>query len=120
MTAKWLSKQKLLDREFDGEYTSSTHSSKHPTEYLPSANRKCAPGRTCLFCEKYYTSLNVPNLQERLNLSSRHRGEQARPPTPEHFFELEFPEPDECVRRGYCEEKPQPYIPSSSNRYLNK
>ena len=74
------------------------------------AERKKLPGHDCFFCKEYYKSLglNKKDLKLRLKKVSRHRG-YSPPKTPDHFWELEFPDTEECIRRGYMEE-PQPYF----------
>lgn len=86
-------------------------------------DRKKVPGKCCFSCEKYYQSLNLPaeELEKKLNNVSRHR-EFPRPSTPEHFWELDFPDDEECVRRGYKEEKCKTYKFKSldKNKYYRK
>ena len=31
----------------------------------------------------------------------RHRAKYQAPPTPEHYWEIEFPNTQECIKRGY-------------------
>lgn len=71
--------------------------------------RKRYPGYACSCCKDYYKclELNDKDLKVRLKKVSRHRG-RSPPKTPEHFWELEFPDEEECLRRGYIE-PPQPY-----------
>ncbi|GBN83870.1 hypothetical protein AVEN_57378-1 [Araneus ventricosus] len=49
--------------------------------------RKRLKAHACSECEKYYAEF--PN--ERMQSSSRHRGNK-RPPTPEHYWDLDFPD----------------------------
>lgn len=72
--------------------------------------RKKLPGYACSCCKDYYKSLglNKKDLKLRLKKVSRHRG-KSPPKTPDHFWELEFPDTKECIARGYMEE-PKPYF----------
>lgn len=67
--------------------------------------RKRLPGYTCSCCKRYYECLDLDEkkLKLRLKRVSKHRV-PSPPKTPEHFWELEFPENDECLKRGYIEE----------------
>lgn len=73
------------------------------------AERKQYPGHTCHFCKQYYKCLNLneEELKKRLKNISRHRG-NSPPKTPDHFYELEFPDDEECLKRGYMD-LPRPY-----------
>ena len=61
--------------------------------------------------QKYYESLQLSESDQckRMRLVGRHRG-TPRPPTPEHFWELEIPSTEECIRRGYMDAEAQPYV----------
>ncbi|GIY41331.1 uncharacterized protein CDAR_66671 [Caerostris darwini] len=63
------------------------------------SERKRLPAHTCAECEKYFNDLPA----ERLEKASRHRGPK-RPPTPEHFWDLDFPDYTIPVER--LEKKP--------------
>lgn len=80
--------------------------------------RRKLPGYCCSMCKKYYNSLNLSpdELEKRLLKVSRHRTDPG-PPTPEYFWELDFPDDEECLRRGYTEE-PKPFIFKSQNKYI--
>ncbi|KAG8199569.1 hypothetical protein JTE90_009408 [Oedothorax gibbosus] len=69
-------------------------------------DRKQLNGFDCKECEKYYADLGLSDKEkkERLKQCSRHRSKYAPPPTPEHFWELEFPDTQECKARGYMNE----------------
>ena len=88
-------------------------------EKISSKERKKLPGRKCDRCEKYYESL--PDGEERMQRVSRHRELHERPKTPDHFWEIDFPDTEECIKRGYTNavvEKIKLYNPN--NRYLKK
>ena len=77
------------------------------------AERKQLPGYHCPMCKKYYDTLNLKpdELAKRLKLVSRHRTDPG-PPSPEGFWDLEFPEIEEE------DPKPHYFKPISENRYL--
>jgi DNA endonuclease RBBP8 len=77
------------------------------------------PGQICNFCEKYYSTLNLSKqqLQERLNICSRHREKYARPKSPEHLWEIDFPSREECIRRGYINKDIEIHVPKKINKY---
>lgn len=89
-------------------------------ESRKQADRKKVPGTYCSLCKEYYSSFNLSSsdLKKKLDGVSRHR-EYPRPPTPEHYWELDFPSDAECIKRGYMEAEPQPYSfkPLKSNKY---
>lgn len=68
------------------------------------ASRKRYPGYTCPCCKDYYQCLHLDEkkLTLRLKKVSRHRGKPP-PKTPENYWELGFPDYEECVKRGYTE-----------------
>lgn len=74
------------------------------------AERKQLPAYACSSCNDYYKCLNLnkKDFKLRLNKVSRHKG-KSPPKTPDHFWELEFPDTEECIKRGYIEAEPQPY-----------
>lgn len=80
-------------------------------------DRKQLQGQVCDLCYDFYKTMNLSEkeLQKRLDCCSRHRGPK-RPPTPEHYWELDFPNDEECKKRGYCDE-PKTYIFKKENRY---
>lgn len=51
-------------------------------------------------CQKYYESLglNEKDLKLKLKAISRHR-EKSPPKTPEHFWDFDFPDTKECIKR---------------------
>lgn len=76
------------------------------------------PGYCCDQCKEYYDSLKLSpeELEKRLKLVSRHRTDPG-PKTPEFFWELDFPDDEECIKRGYIEQEPKPYKFKSTNKY---
>lgn len=80
--------------------------------------RKRYPGHACPSCEKYYECLNLDEkeLKKRKKRVSRHRG-KTPPKTPEHFWEMGFPDYEECLKRGYTD-PPQPYYFNRYNKYM--
>lgn len=68
--------------------------------------RRQLNGFDCKECEKYYSELGLSDKEkkERMKKCSRHRGKFTPPATPEHFWELEFPDTQECKARGYMNE----------------
>ncbi|KAI1307013.1 hypothetical protein HDE_00893 [Halotydeus destructor] len=61
-------------------------------------------GFTCHDCQAYYKTF--PNLtrgeiEDKINICSRHRSKHATPPSPEHFWDVDFPSTPECIKRGY-------------------
>lgn len=85
--------------------------------------RRRLQGYCCPMCKAYYKTLNLSptDLEKRLNTVSRHRTDPG-PPSPEHFWEADFPDSQECIKRGYIEAEPKPYIfkPISKNKYFTK
>nr|XP_015931250.2 DNA endonuclease RBBP8 isoform X1 [Parasteatoda tepidariorum] len=67
------------------------------------SERKQLLGFDCKECENYYTDLGLSDEEkkQRMQKCSRHRGKFVPPSTPEHFWELEFPDTQECKARGY-------------------
>lgn len=51
---------------------------------------------------QYYSELGLSDKEkkERMKKCSRHRGKFTPPATPDHFWELEFPDTQECKARG--------------------
>ncbi|KFM71559.1 DNA endonuclease RBBP8, partial [Stegodyphus mimosarum] len=82
--------------------------------------RKQLNGFDCKMCEKYYTDLGLSDKEkkERLKKCSRHRGKFEPPPTPEHFWELDFPDTQECKARGYLNETQKVTLKSHRRRPL--
>ncbi|GIY03323.1 b-cell lymphoma 3 protein homolog [Caerostris darwini] len=70
------------------------------------SERKQLNGYDCKECERYYADLGLSEEEkrERMNKCSRHRAKYAPPATPEHFWELDFPDTQECKARGYLNE----------------
>ncbi|GBN25922.1 DNA endonuclease RBBP8 [Araneus ventricosus] len=70
------------------------------------SERKQLTGFECKECEKYFADLGLSEEEkrERLNKCSRHRAKFPPPATPEHFWELDFPDTQECKARGYLNE----------------
>lgn len=69
------------------------------------------PGYKCDLCQPYFESLNLneKDLKARLNHVSRHRG-KSPPKTPEYFWELDFPDTEECLKRNYTSVIPEPTL----------
>ncbi|XP_035230895.1 DNA endonuclease RBBP8-like, partial [Stegodyphus dumicola] len=84
------------------------------------AKRKRLNGFDCKMCEKYYTDLGLSDKEkkERLKKCSRHRGKFEPPSTPEHFWELDFPDTQECKARGYLNETQKVTLKSHRRRPL--
>lgn len=80
--------------------------------------RKKLDGYACDFCQDYYDKLGLSEeeLKQRMKCVSRHRGYK-RPKTPDNFWELEFPDNEECVKRGYCDAEPEPFALNRPNKY---
>ncbi|XP_077561012.1 uncharacterized protein LOC144175863 isoform X2 [Haemaphysalis longicornis] len=83
-------------------------SSAEPVKYHHSPVRKKAarqklPAHDCKDCKEFYGRLDLPEgkRKELLRKCSRHRAMHAPPPTPDHFWELDFPDTQECRERGY-------------------
>lgn len=78
------------------------------------SEREALRGHACKACKEYYyegLGLDTENeIRDRMDSSSRHRSMYARPPTPEHFWEIDFPSTEECIERGYL--KPAEDFPS--------
>lgn len=79
--------------------------------------RRKLPGYCCSQCQDYYKSLNLSpkELEKRLAAVSRHRIDPG-PSTPEYFWELDFPDTEECLRRGYIEEA-KPVVLKAKTKY---
>jgi len=68
--------------------------------------RRKLHGHECGCCKKYYDALdlNPEERAKRVNEVSRHRTTYRplkRAKTPEHFWEIDFPDTQEALRRGY-------------------
>ncbi|GFS44693.1 DNA endonuclease RBBP8 [Trichonephila inaurata madagascariensis] len=70
------------------------------------SERKQLNAFDCRECEKYYDDLGLSEEEKkkRMKNCSRHRSKFAPPATPEHFWELDFPDTQECKKRGYLNE----------------
>jgi len=55
----------------------------------------------CRECETYWKSVPEELRPKRMEESCRHRFKYAAPPTPEHYWSINFPNTQECVERGY-------------------
>ncbi|KAH6935651.1 hypothetical protein HPB50_007454 [Hyalomma asiaticum] len=75
----------------------------HNSPVRKKADRQRLPAHDCKECQEFYERLDLPEAQrkELLRKCSRHRAHYAPPPTPENFWELEFPDTQECRERGY-------------------
>lgn len=98
---------KLKQRRNSFDYISNNEKSiTYHKIKLPKkrSERKKYPGYACECCKKYYTSLglNEKDLKLKLKSISRHRG-KSPPKTPEHYWEIDFPDTQECIKRGYIE-----------------
>ncbi|GFS69193.1 uncharacterized protein NPIL_60491 [Nephila pilipes] len=71
--------------------------------------RKRLNAYTCKDCEKYYSTVS----EERIQISSRHRGNK-RPSTPEHFWDLDFPDDIEIPTETYT------FKPLEENKYYTQ
>lgn len=67
------------------------------------AARRQLPAHDCKECRDFYRGAELPtaSCNELMRKWSRHRAAHAPPPTPEHFWEMDFPDTQECRRRGY-------------------
>uniref|UniRef100_A0A914X2R6 DNA endonuclease activator Ctp1 C-terminal domain-containing protein n=1 Tax=Plectus sambesii TaxID=2011161 RepID=A0A914X2R6_9BILA len=65
-------------------------------------------GFDCVCCKNYYDGLNLsPKSREaRINQISRHRAVEMMPLTPEHYWEVDMPDTQECIKRGYIKDSP--------------
>ncbi|XP_055935186.1 uncharacterized protein LOC129965378 [Argiope bruennichi] len=84
------------------------------------SERKQLTGFECKECEKYFSDLGLSEEEkrERLNKCSRHRAKFPPPATPEHFWELDFPDTQECKARGYLNETQKVTLKSYRRRPL--
>ncbi|KAL1413978.1 hypothetical protein MTO96_030871 [Rhipicephalus appendiculatus] len=75
----------------------------HNSPVRKKADRQRLPAHECKECEEFYGRLDLPEAQrkELLRKCSRHRAHHAPPATPEHFWELDFPDTQVCRERGY-------------------
>lgn len=66
------------------------------------------PGYKCHICKPYFENLNLneKDLKLRINKVSRHRG-ISPVKTPEYYWELDFPNTQECIARNYTSVIPQ-------------
>ena len=79
-------------------------------EELPvkkKSERSKLQGFSCADCANYYSTFEMTDSQvrDKIQLCSRHRATHERPPTPENFWEADFPSTPECERRGYFSSK---------------
>ncbi|KAG1657345.1 DNA endonuclease RBBP8 [Nymphon striatum] len=65
-------------------------------------DRKKLDGHNCHECQKYYGDLNLPEeeLKKRMKYCSRHRAKYSPEKSPEHFWEVDLPDTQECIDRG--------------------
>ncbi|KAF8789499.1 DNA oxidative demethylase ALKBH2 like protein [Argiope bruennichi] len=80
-------------------------------EPLPrkQSKRRQLQAHPCNECKRYYESF--PEEHKRAQISCRHRGNK-RPPTPEHFWDLDFPEYNIPIETYH-------FKPIEKNKYLN-
>jgi hypothetical protein len=84
-----------------------SQSSREPKTLGPVVRKKAERvqlnGYECAECVAYYKTFDLTpeQLAEKLKKCSRHRAMVSPPKTPEHFWEIEFPDTPECIRRGY-------------------
>lgn len=111
-----MTEEKKLSRQNSFDFPPTT--TKNIFDKIPRkrAERKKLPGYACSCCKDYYKclKLNKKDLKLRLKKVSRHRG-KSPPKTPDNFWELEFPDTEECIKRGYIEAEPQPYYFQKNN-----
>ncbi|CAN7998963.1 unnamed protein product, partial [Ixodes hexagonus] len=62
------------------------------------------PAHDCKDCQDFYERAGRGRRRELLKKCSRHRALHAPPPTPDNFWELDFPDTEECKARGYLNE----------------
>lgn len=86
------------------EASSSSQAFKcHNSPVRKKADRQRLPAHNCKECEEFYGRLDLPEAKRRelMHKCSRHRAHHAPPATPEHFWELDFPDTQVCRERGY-------------------
>ncbi|XP_023217758.1 DNA endonuclease RBBP8-like isoform X2 [Centruroides sculpturatus] len=68
--------------------------------------RRKLPGHNCNQCKQYYDQLELTDSEKakRMKKCSRHRALYSPPQTPEHYWELDFPNTAVCKERGYINE----------------
>lgn len=71
------------------------------------------PGHACPCCK---VQLDDEELKLRLKNVSIHRG-MSLPKTPYHYSKLEFPDDEECIKRGYMEPQRPYYFITSRFKY---
>ena len=72
------------------------------------ADRAAMHGAECPCCTGYYDALDLSpaSRKQRVNQVSRHRYvDRPMPPTPDHYWELGFPNTQEQIRRGLIRER---------------
>lgn len=82
--------------------------------------RQQLKGFDCKECEKYYSALGLSDEEkkERLKQCSRHRATHIPPATPANFWELDFPDTQECRERGYVGDTQKVALKSRRRRPL--
>ncbi|KAG0414339.1 hypothetical protein HPB47_008468 [Ixodes persulcatus] len=76
----------------------------HGTPVRGREARQRLPAHECKDCQDFYERAGHGRRQELLKKCSRHRALHAPPPTPDNFWELDFPDTQECRARGYLNE----------------
>lgn len=76
----------------------------HNTPVRGREARLRLPAHDCKECQDFYERAGNSRRQELLKKCSRHRALHAPPATPDNFWELDFPDTQECRARGYLNE----------------
>ena len=59
------------------------------------------PGHDCVDCQRFWNSTTWNgSIKDKINKCSKHRYVYGRPRTPDHFWDADFPDEEECRRRG--------------------
>ncbi|XP_033113667.1 uncharacterized protein LOC117114191 isoform X2 [Anneissia japonica] len=73
------------------------------------ADRRKLRGFECKDCEAYFSAMDLTDSQkaDRMKSCSRHRAKYSPPPTQPHYWDVDFPDTETCLRRGYMNNAPQ-------------
>jgi DNA repair protein endonuclease SAE2/CtIP C-terminus len=85
----------------------SKHIKRKKTVVRKKYERVLLEGYECAECTAYYKTFDLTpkELELRLKKCSRHKLSSTPPRSPEHFWEIDFPEDAECITRGYNSNK---------------
>ncbi|XP_013414978.2 uncharacterized protein LOC106176935 [Lingula anatina] len=99
----------LLDDSFDRVPKAEGPAYKYVDVVRKRDDRRKLEAFDCPECEEYFKDMNLTaeEKRERAKQCSRHRAKYVPPSTPPHFWDIGFPDTQECKERGYIREATQ-------------